>query len=202
MNIAGIILAAGMSSRMGSIKALLPFGDRSLLELVLGNARASRLSSLIVVLGHGEEEIRDKVNLAGTTVVVNDRYRLGQSTSLHAGLDAVGPASEAVMFLLGDQPFVGAKTIDSLLTAFAAHRPQLMIPTCHGKRGNPVVAHRLLFPSIREITGDTGLRVLFPELRGRIVEHEVTDPAIHRDVDTPGDYVQLVSLFSKNAGVV
>ena len=191
LKIAGIILAAGLSRRMGTVKSLLPLGEFLLLDRVVENARQSELESLIVVLGHDAENILKKIDFKDSRVIINPDYRMGHSSSLRAGLDAVSADTDGALFLLGDQPFVGSKTIDRLIRAFQKQPSSLIIPTCQGKRGNPVLAHRRVFKMIQGITGDTGPRVLFSKLKEEIQEVEVYDPGIHLDVDTVEDYRKL-----------
>jgi len=193
LKIAGIILAAGLSRRMGTVKSLLPFGESLLLDRVVENAHQSELAGLIVVLGHGAEGILKKIDFKDSRVIINPDYRRGHSSSLQAGLDAVPADTDGALFLLGDQPFVGAKTIDKLIRAFQNQPSSLIIPTCQGKRGNPVLVHRCIFKMIQGLTGDTGPRVLFSKLKEEIQEVEVFDPGIHLDVDTIEDYRKLTS---------
>ena len=190
--VAGIILAAGLSSRMGRIKALLPMGDGVLLDRVLDAARASSLHSLIVVLGHGADEILAGAALGDALVVRNPDYRKGQSTSLHAGIGAVPPDCDGAMFLLGDQPFISPGTIDTLLGKMTDRGQRILLPTFGGVRGNPALIHRSVFPEILEIEGDTGGRALFRRMADAILEVPVPDSGIHLDLDTEADYRRLV----------
>ena len=191
MKIVGILLAAGLSSRMGRVKPLLPWGGGLLLEKVIENARNSRLTCLIVVLGHEADSIRQRIDFKQTRVIVNSDYRMGQSSSLRAGLSALPDDTDAAMFLLGDQPLVTAEIIDRLIGAFEKRRSPLIIPTCQGKRGNPVLANNSIFDLIQNITGDTGARALFRSLNEQIREVELSDPGILLDIDTMEEYRRL-----------
>jgi molybdenum cofactor cytidylyltransferase len=197
LKIVGIILAAGLSKRMGVVKSLLPWGESFLLDRVIVNAYQSELAGLIVVLGYEAETISKKIDFKDSKVIINPDYSLGQSSSLRVGLDGVPADTDGAMFLLGDQPFVTAKIIDSLIHAFQKQPSSLIIPTHQGKRGNPVVVHRSIFNMVKRITGDTGPRVLFRSLKEEIKEVEVFDPGIHLDVDTIDDYQRLIG-FSDN----
>jgi len=183
---------------MGRVKALLPWGDAFLLDRVIENAYRSKLAGLIVVLGYQAENILEKVNFKDSRVIVNPDYRMGHSSSLRSGLDAVPVDVDGAMFLLGDQPFVGPKIINSLIRAFQKRPASLVIPIHQGKRGNPVVAHRSIFNIVQEITGDTGPRVLFRSLQKQIEEVEVFDPGIHLDMDTIEDYQRFVGFSDNN----
>ncbi len=191
LKITGIILAAGSSRRMGTVKSLLPWGKSFLLDKVIENAQQSELANLIVVLGFKAESILEKINFRDSRVIINPDYSMGQSSSLRAGLGGVPADSDGAMFLLGDQPFIGPTIIDSLILALQKQPANLIIPTFQGKRGNPVLAHRSIFELVREITGDTGARVLFSSLKEQIQEVEVFDQGIHLDMDTIEDYRRL-----------
>ncbi len=190
---AGIILAAGASSRMGKPKQLLPFGKTTLLGQVIHNARQSDLHEIIVVLGHGADKIQQSLDLSGTRTILNPAYQSGQSTSLKAGLDAVSDPCQGIMFLLGDQPLVTADIINHLTSLFADSPDKIIIPCLDGQRGNPVILPLSLFPHIPSLSGDRGARALFDRFKHLILRVPVLDPAILTDVDTPADYQRLIS---------
>ncbi|WP_306793083.1 nucleotidyltransferase family protein [Desulfopila inferna] len=197
MKITGIILAAGLSNRMGEVKSLLPFGKSLLLGLVINNVWESILSHTIVVLGSDADRIRKMIDFKDATVVFNPDYRRGQSSSLKAGLQAVDSDTDGVMFLLGDQPFIDPKLINTLIGEWRKQPAAIIIPVYDGKRGNPVVAHRNIFPMIRKISGDSGLRQIFQKLKGDIREVEIADPGILMDIDTVEDYRELLLYAQK-----
>ena len=191
VEVKGIILAAGASRRMGAVKSLLPFGRSLLLDRVIENVAQSMLEEVVVVLGHEAETIRRKINFRGLKTVINADYEKGQSSSLRTGLCSIRDDTDGAMFLLGDQPFVDAKIIDSLVRVFSEHPSDVIIPTHLGRRGNPVVVPCSLFPMIKDITGDTGVRVLFSRLKDQIREVDVANPGILLDIDTLEDYRNL-----------
>jgi len=190
--VAGIILAAGRSSRIGEIKQLLAFRGTTLLGQVIKNATGSRLDEVIVVLGHEADEIQRELNLEGVRVVLNEAHALGKSASLRAGLSAVSEDMDAVMFILGDQPLVGPEVMNSLIDGYGRTRAPIVLPTHRGRRGNPVLVDRTLFPRIESLTGDVGARVLFEEVAEATVEIEIEDDSIHFDLDTREDYRELL----------
>ncbi|MBW2092141.1 MAG: molybdenum cofactor cytidylyltransferase [Deltaproteobacteria bacterium] len=192
MKIWGIILAAGRSSRMGRIKQLLDFEGKTILEQVMENALNSSLHRLIVVLGHGAEQIQKVVDFNRVKVVVNERYDQGLSTSIRAGLNEIPDETEGVVFILGDQPLVGADVINAIIKAYQQEKAPLVIPTCRGRRGNPVLADRSLFHRLKNLTGNVGARVLFEEYADQIKEVEIENEAVHFDVDTLDDYAALI----------
>ena len=189
--IAGIVLAAGQSSRMGRTKQLLPWQGTTILGAVLEQARMSCLDELIVVLGSAAGRIQHNVDLQGVRVIENPDYANGQSTSLQAGLAALPDAVLAAVFLLGDQPLVTAATLDRIIKTFTETHAPLVIPVHAGRRGNPVLIHRALFPELMTLQGDTGARVLFHRYADSICEVPVPDPGICRDIDTWQDFQKL-----------
>ena len=191
--VSGIILAAGQSKRMGQVKQLLPFRGKPLISHVVYNALASQLGEVIVVLGHGAEEIEMTVDFGDAQVVMNDDYQAGQSTSLQTGISAISDRSEAALFILGDQPLVNVGVINRLIEEFERKRMGFLVPTFQGKRGNPVLVGRSLFPHLKSLTGDQGARALFEEYADQIKEIDVGDGCIHVDIDTWDDYLKLTS---------
>jgi len=189
--ISGIILAAGRSERIDRIKQILPFRGTTILGKVVENALGSCLHEVIVVLGHAAEEIKQAVDFAGAEVVVNKNYLLGQSASLRVGLSAVSGDSAAVLFILGDQPLVSAGVIDALAEKYRQQKAPFVIPTYRGKRGNPVLIDRAVFPRLESLEGDVGARVLFDEYIHDLREIEMGDEHIAFDVDTLDDYARL-----------
>jgi molybdenum cofactor cytidylyltransferase len=189
--IAGVILAAGTASRMGTPKQLMMFRGKPLLEHVLDNARRTRLAPLIVVLGHEANEIRHRIDFGSNQVVIADSYALGQSASLKAGLSRVPAQCDGALFLLGDQPLIPSAVMNRLVESFYRKHTDIVIPTYDGTRGNPVLIGRALFPQLSMLTGDTGARALFRTYPERIAEIEVGHAGLCFDVDTREDYARL-----------
>jgi molybdenum cofactor cytidylyltransferase len=179
---------------MGRTKQLLPFRGRTILQCVVDSALASSLCRVVVVLGHQADALRPLLNGRDVEVALNPNYRMGQSSSLKAGLRALTEETEAVLFLLGDQPLVTPAIIDRILAAYAASPSPIVIPVCEGRRGNPVLFSRETFSRIAVLDEDCGARPLFAEYAGRILEVPVADPAIHLDIDTEEDYSRLLRL--------
>jgi len=204
IKLAGIILAAGMGTRMGATKQLLPLGGRPVLEKVIQNGLAAHLDPLILVLGHEANKIMDRLFLSRARVVINSKYKTGMSSSIKAGLAAIGPLCDGAMFLLGDQPQVPTAILKALIQSYTnqAHtkrphtdRPHtnqtIVIPTFRGRQGNPVIFGRHFFPELNQLTGDIGGRVLFKAHPEKIIQVPVETNAICFDLDTPEDYATL-----------
>src|SRR5271169_3104511 len=99
-----VILAAGTSTRMGTVKQLLPLDGRPLLQHVLDNVRASQAREIVLVLGFAAEAIEREIEAHNVRVVINQNYQQGMGASLRAGLSAVDPQAEAALIVLADQP--------------------------------------------------------------------------------------------------
>lgn len=190
----GIILAAGCSTRMGRIKQMLPYRGRPLLQHVLDSATsAAQLDQVILLLGYCGNEIRKSLDLKGVKHKWVPGYSHGQSASLGRGVEeAERLGASAALFLLGDQPLIPPKVIDHIAAAYREHNDPIVLPTCGGKRGNPVLMDCSVFPFLREISGDIGGRAIFPCFEGAIREVEMPCPGIHVDVDEWGDYRRLL----------
>ncbi|HJV67106.1 MAG TPA: molybdenum cofactor cytidylyltransferase [Geomonas sp.] len=192
--VAGIILAAGEGNRMGRTKQLLLFRGKTLLEWVVESALASSLHRVLVVVGHQAESIAPLLGRRGVEVALNPEYRQGQSSSLQCGLRQLGPESDAALFLLGDQPLITPKLIDTLVGSYQGSPAPIVMPVYRGRRGNPVLFGRETFPDIEKLEGDCGARLLFHKYEGRIVPVPVDESAIHFDVDTAADYRLLLEM--------
>ncbi len=196
--VSGIVLAAGTSSRLASgvtpeggqrnlPKQLLELGGRPLLRRVAQAALGSRLSEVVVVLGHEARQVAAALDGLEVRTVVNPDYRRGQSASVRAGLAAAAPDARAALFLPADQPLVSSRLIDRLIAAWAGCEGAIAVPVRHGDRGAPVLFDRAYFAELAALEGDAGGRRLLPRHPAAIVEVEVDDPLELADVDTEED---------------
>ena len=191
MKVRGVILAAGLGQRMGTIKQLLPLQGKPLLQHVLDAAGASMLSHLTLILGHAHEIILSQIEPTDVSVIINKDFAVGQSTSLRAGLEH-GPDSSGVMFLLGDQPLISADFLNHLIDIFVTTRPVALMPVYQGQPGNPVILGRKLGQEARGLHGDMGARPLLQRYAPLVRKVEIHDPHLLQDVDTPEAYQALL----------
>jgi len=182
---AGLVLAAGGSSRLGRPKQMLPYRGGTLLDWTLGTARRCDLDQLIVVLGGGLDEVRRQVDLDGVDVVVNERYGEGCASSIAAGLDALDPRCEVLVLLLGDQPGVRPEAVRALL----AQRGDAPLAVCRYEdgRGHPLAFGRDAFADLASLHGDRGVWRLLEQRSDEVVEVRVRG-RVPPDVDTWADY--------------
>ena len=187
----GIILAAGLSRRMGSPKQLLQLGDKSILQHVVDAAQESRLGDIVLVLGHEHELISAGLSLSRTRVVINPDFANGQSTSIKQGVATVGPEATGAVVMLGDQPTISSEVIDRLIAEFEATGSDVVQPIYGDEISHPVLLARSLFPEIMLIDGDEGARKVVAEHKAnrRLVPISGTAPP---DVDDADDYQRLL----------
>ncbi len=182
--VAGIVLAAGMSTRMGSFKPLLPLGDRTVIEVVVEKVR-SRLDRVFVILGHRGDEIAAVLGRYQVECVHNSEYPAGMLSSVKCGLRA--SSSSAYLVCLGDQPGLNPKVIDAVLSASELGKG-IVIPTYHNRRGHPMLIYQHY---VEEILSQPPCRGLNTVTRGHpedTLEVPVSGRGILEDMDTPGDY--------------
>ena len=182
-----MVLAAGVSQRMGQPKPLFKLGHKTILQHVLANLRTSRVDEIVVVLGHRARQIVPILRKTGCNVVINPDYARGMSSSIRRGLCAVHPRAQAVLIALGDQPYIPAQVIDRLLSEYSRGDYQIVVPTYGGRRGHPVIIGREYWPELRALKGDVGGRDILRGHPGDVLEVEVSVPGVLADIDRPGD---------------
>lgn len=192
--IAAIVLAAGQSSRMAPYhKLLLPDrGGKPMITRVVDNLLSSPARPILVVVGHRAEDIR--AALAGRPVafVHAADYAEGLAASLRAGVTALPAEVRAALICLGDMPLVTARVIERLIAAYDGDEGRLIVvPTHHGRQGNPVLWDRRFFPEIAALSGDSGARRLLDRHLEMVAEVEMPEDAVLRDFDTVESLAEL-----------
>ena len=192
--IAGVVLAAGQSSRLGRPKQLLPLQGEPLLRHTVGAILTSALDDLLVVIGHEAAPVRQAIADLPVRIVFNPKFALGQSTSVRTGLHAWSPETDAVMFLLGDQPGIDPRVINALIANWRATNAPIVAPRYTDGIGNPVLFARSVFPELMTLEGDRGANpiVRAHQQRGLLDVLTVHHPA-PPDVDTEADYTTLLA---------
>jgi molybdenum cofactor cytidylyltransferase len=186
---AGIILAAGESSRMGSAKALLEFRGETFLDRLI-RCFEERCSPVIVVLGHEPEVIRVGVRSPGAAkFVLNAQYHIGQFSSLQCGLRAVTPDVEGVIFTPVDHPNIEPATLATLIDSGAP----IAIPQYLGRHGHPVLFSRSLVQEFLALAPDGQARTVLHRHASEIRYIDVPDAGILDDIDDPDAYHRLLA---------
>jgi molybdenum cofactor cytidylyltransferase len=190
IQVAGVILAAGGASRMGQPKLLLPWKGETLLHHAARTALAGGLTPVVVVVGAGELEMRAALTDLAVQVVYNPHWETGQSTSVRAGIEALPEQTQAVIFLLGDQPYVSPDLLQALVKTYTLSQPAILAPFVGEKRTNPVLFDRSIFGALCQLQGDAGARSLFAQYPPTPMPW--SDENLLFDVDTPEDYQKLI----------
>jgi molybdenum cofactor cytidylyltransferase len=188
--VAGLVLGAGGSRRLGRPKQLLPYRDGTLLGHAVGVARACGFDQLVVAIGGAADEVRASVDLAGADVVVNDAYGAGCSSSIAAALGAIDPRCDVMVLMLGDQPGVTPGTVEALL----AGRGDAPLALClyEDGPGHPIAFARSTFGELAALHGDKGVWKLLDRRADDVTEVPVAG-RIPLDVDTREDYAAVLA---------
>jgi len=184
--IAGLILAAGGSSRLDSPKQLLKWGDSDLINHCISVATQAEIHPVTVVLGSRAEEISAVLPLSGIDILVNPCWQDGMSTSIKYGLKALPDDIDGTFIFLSDQPFITPELLRAIISNFNESDAEITAPRVNGQQCNPVLFRRTFFPEMMTISGDRGAKSLL----GR---HAVTwldwqDERLLLDIDSADDY--------------
>ncbi|MGD9694793.1 MAG: NTP transferase domain-containing protein [Thermoleophilia bacterium] len=188
--VAGLVLGAGGSRRLGRPKQLLPYAGGTLLGHVVGVARECGFDQLVVAIGGWAAEVRAGVDLAGATVVVNEAYGEGCSSSIAAALGAVDPRCEVLVLMLGDQPGVSAATVRALLEGRGD--AELALCAYDDGPGHPIAFARPLFGELSSLHGDRGVWRMV-DRAGDAARRVPVPGAVPLDVDTEEDYAAVLA---------
>ncbi|MGO8919334.1 MAG: NTP transferase domain-containing protein [Stellaceae bacterium] len=193
--IAGLVLAAGQSRRMGTLnKLLIGIDGKPMVRHVAEAVAASQASPLVVVTGHQREKVEAALAGLGAQFVHNPDYAQGLSTSVKSGLAALPDAVDGAVVCLGDMPMVTAAAIDRLIGAFNPVEGRVLcVPTRRGKRGNPVLLGKRLFAELAAVSGDVGARDLIAAHPELVAEVEMESDAVLTDIDTPQALAKLAA---------
>lgn len=186
--VVGVILAAGGSTRFGDANKLLTRIDgEPMVARSVDTFLESDLPSVLAILGDDAASVSAALADAAVETIHNDRWEDGQSTSVIAGLrGAMERDATAVVFGLGDMPWVRPRTVNVLLEAYAATEAPVIAAAHQGRRGNPVLFTDATFDRLLGISGDTGGREVLLGCDDAVAI-ETGDPGVHRDVDHRDD---------------
>lgn len=194
-----LLLAAGEAKRMGKNKLLLPFQGKPILIHTLENLLASQVDEIIVVTGHEGPRVEKELapfleeSQGRIKLIRNEAYQKGMSTSIKVGAKAAKGRADAVLIMLGDQPFIGPGLIDEIIDAFKTKKGKICLPRYQGRPGHPVLFHRDYFPEMAGLSGDVGARGIVESHPEDVVPVEVGRPEILVDIDEKSQYEALLA---------
>lgn len=188
MRVVGVVLAAGESRRMGRLKALLPFGQRTVIEHVLGALLQANLADVVVVLGHRADEIAAVLEPLPVQLLYNPHYVQGMTTSVQVALAALTPIPDAYLMALVDQPQISPGLVQQVVEAFVRTRKGIVIPTYRGKRGHPILLASRYRQEVLELGSDQGLNLVTRGHPDDTLEVAVGTDDILRDMDYQAEY--------------
>ena len=192
--IGAVVAAAGLSSRMGAFKPLLPFDGATVIQRCIANLRAAGASEIVVVTGHRASELA--AHLKDVTLVHNPLYAETQMfDSLCLGLRALPADCSIILLTPGDVPLVQPETVRALLAVKAG----FACPVCAGRKGHPVALDGAYRDAILRYGGEGGLRGAVAALGIPVTEVEVADAGMPLDLDTPADYQAALALLQNEA---
>ena len=184
MKIAGIILAAGGSTRMGGQNKLLQMVDgTSLVQKVVGSALNSNIESVYVILGYQAALIRQCISNKSVNWVENSDWSRGMASSIKSGIEALNTNYDGAMILLGDMPFIEPIMINQLLALY--QKKKIVVPVKDGRQGNPVLFSSAFFADLKLLGGDKGAKPIIKKNPDSVIIANVLRDTIFHDLDTP-----------------
>jgi molybdenum cofactor cytidylyltransferase len=212
-NLTTIVLAAGLSRRMGNEnKLLLPFGASSILETTLSRILEAEIGEIFVVIGHEAEDVIKvlqspeifqskkgplSINAKNTpffTILTNNHYEKGMTTSIQTGVAAAGQGSCGFMICLSDMPHITPADYTFLAAEFlkiqAIDKQAILQPTFAGKRGNPTIFSSFYRNDLLNLTFSEGCKPIVAANADHVYLLEMPTDAVLRDIDTKADYLE------------
>jgi molybdenum cofactor cytidylyltransferase len=197
-----IVLAAGMSRRMGGPnKLLLPLGGKTILEATLDHLAAAEPGRIVLVTGHEQARIRALFQHSAFYLAENPDYESGMTASIQAGIRTAAAETEGFMICLSDMPLITPEQYRLLMAAFKAHKQTnkytIVQPVFRGARGNPVIFSAEYRDAILQLDYPEGCRPIVQANREQVVDVEMPNDAVLRDADTPEAYQQIIATFAR-----
>jgi molybdenum cofactor cytidylyltransferase len=186
-----ILLAAGESARLGKPKQLLKYKESTLLEFVLNVATAVS-EKVVLVLGANAEAIQKSLGKRNVTVVINEEWEEGMSSSICCGVSAIQrsqPAVEGVIILVCDQPYVSAELLQDLIAKHATTGKKIIASAYNNTIGVPALFDKTFFPGLMSLKGQEGAKKIIQQHPGEVATIAFPNGTI--DIDTMEDYEKL-----------
>lgn len=192
--LSAIILAAGLSSRMGCNKLLLPLGDTTVLGALLTNFPFPLFHQTCVIVSN--DETKEVAQSYPVEIVTNSHPQKGKSGSIHLGIHAT-PTENGLLFMTGDQPFTRPATIEKIVSTFYDYPEHIICPKFENYRANPVIFPHQLRQELLQLEKDNGGRQIIDRFPERIKFVKLHDRSEFFDIDTPEDYEEAQRLWPR-----
>lgn len=193
METGAVVVAAGMSSRMGEFKPMLSIGEISVAQRVVATLRQAGASRVVVVTGYNADELERHLARSGAVFLRNEAYRTTEMfDSALIGLKYMRDKCDRVLFTPVDVPLFTAATVRRLLDSGA----ELACPVCNGQRGHPILMSASVVQKLLSDSGEGGLKGALARCGVEEALVEVEDTGIFHDADTPEDFRQLLELHN------
>lgn len=192
MNCGAVIVAAGLSSRMGEFKPLLQIGSQSVVQHVISAFSQAGIQQIAIVTGHNASVLTEHLAALDVSVLHNEHYRTTQMfDSAKIGLSYLKETCDCVLFTPVDIPLFSPCTVQKLIASGA----ELASPLCRGKQGHPLMLSSRLIDAILKDSGEGGLKGAVARLNIPMTHVEVDDPGILYDADTPEEFQALLEQY-------
>lgn len=173
---------------MGKPKMLLPFQEATILETVLKNVERADTDGIMVVLGSSFVKTEELVRNYKAGYCYNDSFRSGMLSSVQCGVKNIIRQECGYLFCLGDQPMISTEVINITINAYLSSGKGIVLPVYKGRRGHPLLVSSIYREEILGLKEEESLKTLLRRHAGEVMEVEVDDERILRDIDTPEDY--------------
>lgn len=191
IKVGAVVLAAGLSTRMGKPKMLLPWYGSTVIEKVVLTLSNAEVSPIVVVTGGARADVEKAIQTYAVRPVFNPQYQNGEMlNSLQIGLENLGPEVEAALIVLGDQPNIEEQVVRRIRDIYLAERSKIIVPSFQMRRGHPWIVARSLWPEIMALSLPQNLRDFLTHHQQYIRYINVDSASILLDLDTPEDYIE------------
>lgn len=181
---------------MRTQKLLLPFAGTTVIEHIVRELMASRVTEVVVVTGHEPERIKRRLENEEVTFAHNDKYEEGMLSSVRAGLSAAPRDPDAYLIVLGDQPLMRSEIVDAVVDSARANPDRLIVPVYEGRRGHPLAIPARHKNEIMTSFDEVGLRGLIHAHEEEVLELAVNSDNVLHDMDYPEDYQAALKKFN------
>lgn len=201
VSIGAVILAAGMSKRMGQPKVLMRLDGKMLVHYPIQLAIIHQLQPIVVIAGKYIDEMKKSLKVMQTVdFVFNHDYEIGMASSLKLGIQTVEAKVDAVIVFLADQPFIPNEVVQSLMEQYMLHKEEgvkIVRPRYDGVLGHPILFDRSLFNEFKNINGDQGGRNIIQNYRQSMKIVSFHNRNWGMDIDTPEEYEEVLFKFDE-----